>query len=78
VSLVLDAITANVAAFAIAAHAADREAHAREVELVGEMPPEDSYGRINVELLLLVRPESPDGCGPSSGPTRRLLRKSSS
>jgi hypothetical protein len=47
VSLVLDAIAANVAAFAIAAHAADREAHAREVELVGEMLPEDSYGRIN-------------------------------
>jgi hypothetical protein len=47
VSLVLDAITANIAAFALAAHAADREAHAREVELVGEMLPEDSYGRIN-------------------------------
>ena len=47
VSLVLDAITANIAAFAIAAHAADREAHAREVQLVGEMLPEDSDGRIN-------------------------------
>jgi hypothetical protein len=47
VSLVLDAVTANVVAFAIAGHAAEREAHVREVELVGEMLPSDSYGRIN-------------------------------
>jgi hypothetical protein len=47
VSLVLDATTANIAMFAIATHADDREAHVREVERVGESLPPDSYGRAN-------------------------------
>lgn len=47
VSVVLDAVTASVVAFAVAGHAAEREAHVREVELVGEMLPEGSYGQIN-------------------------------
>jgi hypothetical protein len=47
VTLVLDAATANIAMFAIAAHADEREAHVREVERYGCSLPEDSYGRRN-------------------------------
>jgi hypothetical protein len=47
VSLVLDATTANIAMFAIAAHADEREAHVREVERSGQNLPEGSYGRRN-------------------------------
>jgi len=47
VTLVLDAATANIAIFAIAAHADEREAHVREVERYGRSLPEDSYGRRN-------------------------------
>jgi hypothetical protein len=36
VSLILDATIANIALFAIAAHADEREAHIREVERFGE------------------------------------------
>jgi hypothetical protein len=45
VSLVLDATTANIALFAIAAHADEREAHVREVERSARDLPEGSYGR---------------------------------
>ena len=45
VSLILDATTANIAMHAIAAHAAEREAHVREVERYGQTLPEGSYGR---------------------------------
>jgi hypothetical protein len=44
INLILDT-TANVATFAIAAHADEREAYVREVERFGERLPEDSYGR---------------------------------
>jgi hypothetical protein len=37
--------TANIAIFAIAAHADEREAHVREVERSGQNLPEGSYGR---------------------------------
>src|SRR5580700_2241877 len=47
VSLVLDATTANIAMYAIAAHADEREAHLREVERSGQNLPEGSYGRRN-------------------------------
>ena len=47
VSLVLDATTANTVMFAVAAHAAEREAHIREVERFGQTLPEGSYGRRN-------------------------------
>jgi hypothetical protein len=47
ISLVLDATTANIAMFAIAAHADEREAHIREVERFGRHLPEGSYGRRN-------------------------------
>ena len=47
VTLVLDAATASIAMFAIAAHADEREAHVREVERFGRSLPEDSYGRRN-------------------------------
>jgi hypothetical protein len=47
VTLVLDAATADIAMFAIAAHADEREAHVREVERYGRTLPEDSYGRRN-------------------------------
>jgi hypothetical protein len=51
VSLVLDATTANIAMFAIAAHADEREAHLREVERSGHSLPEDSYGRRNRQAI---------------------------
>ena len=47
VTLVLDAATADIAMFAVAAHADEREAHVREVERYGRSLPEDSYGRRN-------------------------------
>jgi hypothetical protein len=50
VSLVLDD-TANIAMFAIAAHADEREAHVREVERSGRSLPEGSYGRRNRETI---------------------------
>jgi hypothetical protein len=51
VSLILDTTTANIAMYAIAAYAGDREAHVREVELFGQNLPEDSYGRQNREVI---------------------------
>ena len=52
ISLVLDDTTANVALFAIAAHADEREAHIREVERSGQNLPEDiSYGRRNRQAI---------------------------
>jgi hypothetical protein len=51
VSLVLDATTANIAIFAIAAHADEREAHIREVERSGRNLPEGSYGRRNRQAI---------------------------
>jgi hypothetical protein len=51
VSLVLDATTANIALFAIAAHADEREAHVREVERSGHSLPEGSYGRRNRQAI---------------------------
>jgi hypothetical protein len=47
----LDAATANIAMFAIAAHAEEREAHVREVEQYGRTLPEDSYGRRNRQAI---------------------------
>ncbi len=51
VSLVLDATTANIAMFAIAAHADEREAHVREVQRFGQSLPEGSYGRRNRQAI---------------------------
>jgi hypothetical protein len=51
VALILDAATANVAMFAVAAHADEREAHVREVEQFGQSLPEGSYGRRNREAI---------------------------
>jgi hypothetical protein len=51
VSITLDATTANIVIFAIAACAGDREAHAREVEQFGRGLPEGSYGRRNREAI---------------------------
>jgi len=51
VTLVLDTATASVAMFAIAAHASEREAHAREVERSGADWPEASYGRRNRQAI---------------------------
>ena len=50
-SLALDATTANIALFAIAAHADEREAHLREVERSGRSLPEGSYGRRNRQAI---------------------------
>jgi hypothetical protein len=51
VSLVLDDTTANIALFAIAAHADEREAHIREVERFGQDLPEGSYDRRNRDAI---------------------------
>ena len=51
VTLVLDAATADIAVFAIAAHADEREAHIREVERFGQSLPEGSYGRRNRQAI---------------------------
>jgi hypothetical protein len=51
VSLVLDDTTANIALFAITAHADEREAHLREVERSGRNLPEGSYGRRNRQAI---------------------------
>jgi hypothetical protein len=51
VTLVLDATTASVAMFAIAAHADEREAHVREVERSGADWPDGSYGRRNRQTI---------------------------
>jgi hypothetical protein len=51
VSLVLDDTTANIAMFAIAAHADEREAHLREVERSGQNLPKGSYGRRNRQAI---------------------------
>jgi hypothetical protein len=51
VTLVLDATTASVAMFALAAHADEREAHIREVERSGADLPEGSYGRRNRQAI---------------------------
>ena len=50
-SLILDATIANIALFAIAAHADEREAHVREVERSGRSLPEGSYGRRNRQAI---------------------------
>ena len=51
VTLVLDATTASIAMFALAAHADEREAHVREVEQYGADLPEGSYGRRNRQAI---------------------------
>ncbi|HEY1324517.1 MAG TPA: hypothetical protein VGF32_29935 [Streptosporangiaceae bacterium] len=51
VTLVLDASTASAAIFALAAHASEREAHAREVERSSADWPDDSYGRRNRQAI---------------------------
>lgn len=51
VSLIMDESTANIAMFAVAAHAEEREAHVREVQRYGQSLPEGSYGRRNREAI---------------------------
>jgi hypothetical protein len=51
VSIVMDAATANVAMYAIIAHAREREAHLREVEQYGQALPEGTYGRANRQAI---------------------------
>jgi hypothetical protein len=51
VTLVLDAATVSIAMFAVAAHAGEREAHAREVERSGADWPDGSYGRRNRQAI---------------------------
>ena len=51
VTLVLDATTASIAMFALAAHAGEREAHVREVERSGAALPDGSYGRRNRQAI---------------------------
>ena len=49
--LVLDSVTADAAIYAIAAHAEEREARLRKVQLSGQNLPEGSYGRTNRQLI---------------------------
>ena len=51
VTLILDATTADIAMFAIAAHADEREAHVRDVERLAQNLPEGSYGRRNRQAI---------------------------
>jgi len=51
VSFILDATTANIALFAIAGHAGEREAHLREVQRHAHDLPEGSYGRRNRQAI---------------------------
>jgi hypothetical protein len=51
VTFVLDAATANIAMYAITAHAQEREAHLREVQLHAQDLPEGSYGRRNRQAI---------------------------
>jgi hypothetical protein len=51
VSFILDATTANITIFAVAAYAGEREAHVREVEHFAEKWPEDTYGRRNRQAI---------------------------
>ncbi len=51
VTLVLDAATANTAIYAITAHAQEREAHLREIQLHAQDLPEGSYGRRNRQAI---------------------------
>jgi len=50
-TLILDSVTADVAIYAIAAHAGEREARLRQVQLSGQNLPEGSCGRTNRELI---------------------------
>ena len=47
IAFVLDADTASIALYAIAAHADEREAHIREVQRYAATLPDDSYGKEN-------------------------------
>jgi len=51
VTFVLDAATANIAMYAITAHAQEREAYLREVQLHAQELPEGSYGRRNRQAI---------------------------
>ena len=69
VTLVLDATTASIAMFAIAAHADEREAHVREVERSGADCPTAPTAGATARPSPPARPGSPPGCAPSSRPT---------
>jgi hypothetical protein len=51
VTLIMDDTTANIAMFAIAADANERDAHVREVERSGRSLPDGSYGRRNRQAI---------------------------
>ena len=51
VSFILDATTANIALFAIAGHAGEREAHLHEVQQHAQNLPEGSYSRRNRQAI---------------------------
>ena len=51
VSFILDATTANIALFVLAAHAGEREAHLREVQRHAQDLPDGSYGRANRQAI---------------------------
>ncbi len=51
VTLLMDDVTANTVMYAVRLLAADSEAHAREVRLVGSALPPDSYGASNRHVI---------------------------
>jgi hypothetical protein len=71
VTLVLDATTASIAMFALAAHADEREAHAREVERSGASCPKAPTAGPTARPSPPAKPGSPPGCAPSITPTTR-------
>ena len=71
VTLVLDATTASIAMFALAAHADEREAHIREVERSGADCPKAPTAAATARPSPPARPGSPPGCAPFSTPTRQ-------
>ena len=71
VTLVLDATTASIAMFALAAHAGEREAHIREVSGPAPPCPTAPTAGATARPSPPAKPASPPGCAPSSTPAPR-------
>ncbi len=80
VSLILDAATADIAMFAAAAHADEREAHVCDAERYGQNLPDGSYGRRNRPPAASHRTRPPDNrrtrCRRAAWARQRLLSRS--
>jgi hypothetical protein len=65
-TLILDSVTADVAIYAIAAHAGEREAHLRQVQLSGQDLPEAPAAGPTASSSPTAKPASPPACAPSN------------